>query len=189
MQISNIIRVENVLVRPEVVNTHFACDLDRCKGACCTLESEFGAPLAEEEIKILNEILPVVKKYLSDEHIREIDEYGFYTIRSNEPMTQTINRKACVFVYFEGDIAKCAIEKAYFNNEIEFRKPISCHLFPIRVSHFGDQVLRYEKFSECYPALENGENQKVTIAEFCKESLVRSYGRNWYSSLMNKVGK
>jgi hypothetical protein len=189
MQISNIIRVEDVLVRPEVADTYFACDLEKCKGACCTLESEFGAPLLDEELKILEDILPIVKKYLPEEHIEEIEKNGFYAVKSGEPMTQTINREACVFVYFDGDIAKCAIEKAFNNNEISFRKPLSCHLFPIRVSRFGDEVLRYEKFSECHPALENGAKQKVTIAQFCKDSLIRAFGSNWYSSFMKKVGR
>jgi hypothetical protein len=189
MYISNLIKVEDVLVRPEVAETHFSCDLEKCKGACCTLESEFGAPLLEEELKIIQEILPVVKKYLPEDHVREIEEYGFFAIKSGDPMTQTVNRKACVFVYFEGDIAKCSIEKAYFNKETDYRKPISCHLFPIRVSKFGDSVLRYERFSECNPALEKGNAEKITIAEFCKESLIRSYGHNWYSSFMNKIGK
>jgi hypothetical protein len=189
MQISNLIRVEDILVRPEVVSTYFACDLEKCKGACCTLESELGAPLAEEELKIIEEILPVVKKYLPDEHIQEIEEFGWYIMKSDEPMTQTINRKSCVFVYFEGEIAKCAIEKAFHNKEIDFRKPLSCHLFPVRISRFGEDVLRYERFIECHPALENGRSKNITIAEFCKESLIRSYGHNWYSSFMKKIGK
>jgi hypothetical protein len=189
MQISNIIKVGDVLVRPEIAETQFHCDLEKCKGACCTLESEFGAPLTEEEVKILADILPIVKKYLPEEHVQEIEEFGFHIIKSGEPMTQTVGRKACVFVYFEREIAKCAIEKAYFNGEIDFRKPISCHLFPIRVSRFGDDVLRYEKFSECHPALENGREKQITIAEFCKESLKRMYGHNWYSLFMKKIGK
>jgi Fe-S-cluster containining protein len=189
MQISNIISIDEVLVRQEIVNTHFACDIDKCKGACCTLDSEFGAPLKDEEVKIIQDLLPVVKKYLPEEHLEEIEQRGFYTIRSKEVMTQTVGRKACVFVFYENGTAKCAIERAFFNNETDFRKPLSCHLFPIRVSVFGDEVLRYEKFSECSPALENGLNKKITIAEFCKESLIRSYGKNWYSSLMKVIGK
>jgi hypothetical protein len=189
MQVSNIIKIEDVLVRPEIATTRFACDLGECKGACCTLESELGAPLKDEEIKIMQDILPIVKKYLPDEHIREIENKGFYTFFSNEPMTQTVNKKACVFVFFEGDVAKCAIERAFNNGETDFRKPLSCHLFPIRVSKFGDDVLRYERFSECAPALEKGVKEQVTIAEFCKESLVRAYGHNWYSSLMKRTGK
>jgi hypothetical protein len=115
MQISNIISVEEVLVRPEIVSTHFSCDLGKCKGACCTLESEFGAPLQDSEIKILGDILPVITKYLPQEHLEEIEKNGYYSVKHDELMTQTVNKKACVFVYFDGDIAKCAIEKAFFN--------------------------------------------------------------------------
>ena len=188
MYLSDIIKVEDILVRQEVKDTCFACDLEKCKGACCTLESEFGAPLAEEELKIIADILPLVKKYLPAEHVEEIQKKGFYVEKSKDLLTQTVGRKACVFVYYENGIAKCGIEKAYNNGETDFRKPISCHLFPIRVSRFGNDVLRYEKFSECEPALENGTKIGITIAEFCKESLIRSYGQSWYSSLMKKNG-
>lgn len=176
-------------MRKEITNTYFTCDLEKCKGACCTLESEFGAPITEEEVKIIAGLLPVIVKYLPPEHIREIEKDGFFTSKSNELLTQAVSRKACVFVYFENDVAKCSIERAYMNGETDFRKPISCHLFPIRVSKFGDEVLRYEKFSECSAALENGTKMDVTIAEFCKDSLIRAYGKHWYSSLIKENGK
>lgn len=185
---SNIISVDEVLVRTEVLQTKFECDLQICKGACCTVESEYGAPLRDEEIDKIGEILDIVKEYLSDRNCKEIDSNGFYHIRQNEPMTTSINNKDCVFVYFEEDIARCAIEKAYLDGRVDFKKPISCHLFPIRISHFGNDVLRYEKFSECGPALEKGKTTDSTIAEFCKDSLIRLYGNNWYSSLKENIG-
>jgi hypothetical protein len=185
---SNVITVEEVLVRTEVLQTKFACDLQKCKGACCTMESEYGAPLQLDEIGIISEILDVVKEYLSERNQKEIDVNGFYNIKHNDPMTASIDKKDCVFVYYEKDIAKCAIEKAYLDGRVDFRKPISCHLFPIRISNFGNDVLRYEKFSECGPALEKGKTTNTTIAEFCEDSLVRLYGKNWYSSLKENIG-
>ncbi len=185
---SNVITIEEVLVRTEVLNTKFECDLQKCKGACCTMESQYGAPLRYDEIGKISEILDVVKEYLSERNQKEIDVNGFYNVIQNEPMTSSIDEKDCVFVYYEGNIAKCAIEKAYNDGKVDFKKPISCHLFPIRISNFGSDVLRYEKFSECAPALEKGKLNNKTIAEFCEDSLTRLYGKNWYSSLKENIG-
>lgn len=189
MFFGKIIAIGDVLVREEVLSTPFACDLSKCKGACCTLDSEFGAPVNEEEVEQISEILPVVKEYLSDEHRKEIEQNGFFEKKHNELLLRSVNNKACVFVYYEGDIAKCSVEKAFFDKKVNFRKPISCHLFPIRISKFGGDILRYEKFSECAPALENGKQMNITIAEFCKDSLLKLYGEKWYSQLKEKSGR
>ena len=121
------------------------------------------------------------------EHRKVIEDEGFFLYKSKELMTNSLDNKACVFVFYDNGIAKCGIEKAFFDGKTDFRKPISCHLFPIRISKFGGDVLRYEKFSECAPALEKGEVEKITVAEFCGEALQRKYGRKWYSALKEKV--
>ena len=183
---TNIIPIEDVLVRSEVYETHFSCDLKQCKGACCTLESEFGAPLEEPEIAKIEEILHIVKDYIPQEHVEEIEQNGFYEVKNGEILVRSVKKNACVFVFYEEGIAKCGIEKAYFDDKVSFRKPISCHLFPIRVSKFGGEVLRYEKFSECHPALQKGIEENITVAEFCKDSLVRKYGHQWYEKFKKK---
>lgn len=187
MFLNNVVPVEDVEVRKEVLKTHFSCDLEKCKGACCTFESEYGAPLDEEEVKIIGEILPKVLPYLPDNHRKQIEKKGFYKYIHKELMTNSLDNKACVFVYYENSIAKCAIEKAFFDGKTDFRKPVSCHLFPIRITKFGNDILRYEKFSECEPALEKGKQENITIAEFCGEALERKYGRKWYSALKEKT--
>ncbi len=187
MIFNNLISVGNVLIRNEVLSTRFACDLKKCKGACCTIESNFGAPVDENEIIEIQKILDTVIEYLDDENIEVIMENGFYEKKYNEFFLRSVDNKQCVFVYFDNGIAKCAIEKAFFDNKINFRKPISCHLFPIRISKFGGDILQYEKFKECDPALENGKIQDITIGEFCKESLIRLYGEKWYSQLVEKL--
>lgn len=189
MNFSALITVEDILVRREVTETKFFCDLEKCKGACCTLESEFGAPLEENEIQKIDENLPEVLKFLSQKHKDEIELNGFYEKKDNQIMTRSVENRACVFVYFENEIAKCSIEKAYFEGKSNFRKPISCHLFPIRISNFGGEVVRYEKFKECAPALEKGKSENTTIAEFCKDSLKRKYGEKWYNKLLKESGK
>ena len=189
MFFGKILTIDEVLVRSEITDTPFVCDLEKCKGACCTLESDFGAPVNAEEIEKIKEILPVLKQYLTQEHIDEIDENGFYEYRDNEYMLKSMDRKACVFVYYEGDIAKCGMERAFLDGKTDFKKPISCHLFPVRVSKFGGAVLRYEEFSECKPALEKGKELNITVAEFCEESLTRLYGKKWYSQLKDNLFK
>lgn len=187
MFFNNILPIGDVEVRKDVVKTRFSCDLEKCKGACCTFESEYGAPLHEDEIKIIGEILPKVVPYLPDEHREVIENEGFYRYRNKELMTNSLDNKACVFVYYENTIAKCGIEKAYFDGKTDFRKPISCHLFPIRITKFGADILRYEKFTQCAPALVKGDQENITIAEFCGEALERKYGKKWYSALKEKI--
>ncbi len=185
----NVIPVKDVLIRNEIAEIRFACDLAKCKGACCTIESEFGAPLLEEEVDKIENILDVVKNYLPDKHKKAIEEFGFYELKHDELMTTSVNNKACVFVYYENSIAKCGIEKAFLDGKVKFRKPISCHLFPIRVSKFGGDVLRFEKFSECSHAIENGAKNNIKLIDFCKDALERLYGKKWYSLLKEIIGK
>jgi hypothetical protein len=184
-----IFAINDVLVRDEIVEIPFSCDLKKCKGACCTLESELGAPIKKEEVEEIEKILPIIKRYLKQTNIDEIEDKGFYEMRDGELLITSINNRDCVFSFFDNGIAKCSIERAHFDGQIEFRKPISCHLFPIRVSDFSGDVLRYEKFSECAPALEKGKEENVVIAEFSKESLIRLYGEEWYKKLMNYSGR
>ena len=181
--------IQNILVREEIADILFVCDLKKCKGACCTFESKFGAPLNNDEIGKINGILDSVKKYLPQRSIKHIETNGFYSKEDGELLIDSIDNKECVFVYYDNGIAKCGIEKAYNNGETDFKKPLSCHLFPIRISNFGGDVLRYEKINECKPALERGAEENVTVAEFCEESLTRSYGNNWYSELKKVIGR
>ena len=181
--------IQNILVREEIADILFVCDLKKCKGACCTFESKFGAPLNNDEIGKINGILDRVKKYLPQRSIKHIETNGFYSKEDGELLIDSIDNKECVFVYYDNGIAKCGIEKAYNNGETDFKKPLSCHLFPIRISNFGGDVLRYEKINECKPALERGAEENVTVAEFCEESLTRSYGNNWYSELKKVIGR
>lgn len=184
-----ILPVGNILVRDEIAQMHFKCDLLKCKGACCTFESHYGAPVSWDEVTKITAILSTVKKYLPTTHKKEIDENGFFEIKKDSPLLRSINNRACVFVYYENDIAKCAMEKAFLEGKTDFRKPISCHLFPIRVSDFGGAVLRFEHFDECQPAIELGKKEKITAAEFCEEPLSRLYGKEWYSQFKELIGK
>jgi len=171
-----LISVAEVLVRPEIAETPFVCNVVKCKGACCTFESKYGAPLKREQ-------------YLPLKNIEEIESKGFYEEIDGELLIRSVENKECVFVYYKDGIARCGIEKAYNNDKTDFKKPISCHLFPIRISDFGGDVLRYEKIDECKSALEKGVEENITIAEFCEEPLKRYFGKQWYSELKKEIGK
>lgn len=183
------ITVQDKVVRSEIADTPFICDLDKCKGACCTFESKYGAPLREDEIGKIDKALDKVKLYLSEKHIDSIEHNGYYDKADNELLISSMNKKDCVFVYYENNVARCAIEKAFEDGKTDFKKPISCHLFPIRISDLGGDILRFEKFEECEPAIKRGEAENVTVAEFCEESLKRIYGKKWYTDFKKAIGR
>lgn len=182
---NDLINIDDVLVKKEILETKFTCDLDKCKGACCTMESDYGAPLLYKEIGKINEVLPKVKKYLSQEQIEEIDNNGFHFTMDGEIMVKAIDNKDCIFAFYEGDIAKCAIEKVYYDESTNFIKPLSCHLFPIRINDFGGDILKYEVYNECSHAVALGKVTEIPIAEFCEGGLKRKYGEEWYDKLKN----
>ncbi len=181
--------IEDVLVSKEILKTKFTCNLEVCKGACCTMKSKYGAPLLKSEIGIIEKYLPIIKNYLSSKSVKTIQKEGFWEEKEKELMIKSIKDRDCVFVYYEGDIAKCAIERAYNDGKIDFIKPISCHLFPIRVTDFGGDVLKYEKYEDCNPALEKGEKTNLSILDFCEKPIKRAYNKEFFNKLKNLNGK
>jgi hypothetical protein len=179
------ILIDNILVSEEILTTKFSCNLQECKGACCTFPGEYGAPVLDKEKDIIEENLEATFEYLSGKSIEFIRKYGFVEGKKGNLSTVCIDKKDCVFVYYEEDIAKCAIEKAYFAGKIKFRKPLSCHLFPVRVSDFGGDYLYYAEFPECNSALKYGEEKNTFIFDTVKEALVRAYGNDWYNLLID----
>jgi len=183
------VEIDDVMINTEVFDIKFTCDLEKCKGACCTMESEFGAPITAEEVDIIERYLPIIKEYLPKEHLEEINKNGFWMNRSGQLMTRSLNNRACVFVTYDKDIAKCGIEKAYRDGKIDFAKPVSCHLFPIRISKFGGDVIRFEKYEECIPAMTKGIKTGTRVIEFCRDALERTYGHEWYSKITELVNR
>ncbi|MCX7875143.1 MAG: DUF3109 family protein [Melioribacteraceae bacterium] len=183
------LNIDGIVLNSEITESYFTCDLAKCKGACCTMESPYGAPITENEIEEITKELPTILEYLPKQHQNEINKKGFWVKQNDELMTRSINNRACVFVYFESEIAKCGIEKAYRENKISVNKPISCHLFPIRISNFAGPVLRYEKYRECQPAVEKGKQTKIKIVDFCKDSLLRKFGEEWFNKLKEVIKK
>lgn len=175
--------IDDVAVDSTIAERRFACDLLKCKGACCSLPGGRGAPLLDSEIPEIEAAIPEVLPILSQEKRRMIEKSGFYEGPPGDYATTCVDDEDCVFVYRENGIAKCAIERAFNDGKVGFRKPISCHLYPIRVNRFGGDILRYHELSECDPAVEKGESENVSVIDFLKTALARMYGEEWYGKL------
>jgi hypothetical protein len=180
------IAIDNVLLSDQVVEEQFVCDLNACKGGCC-VDGDCGAPLTEEETKIIAKVYPTVKPYLLPEYIAEVEKQGTHTIDDEYGyVTPTINGGICVYAYTdEVGIVKCAFEKAYNEGKIAFKKPISCHLYPIRIKQMdGYEAVNYEPRKQmCKPACKLGKQLKVPVYKFLKDSITRKYGEEFYDTL------
>lgn len=183
------IEVGSVLVHEDVISEHFVCNLNRCKGACC-LEGDSGAPLNHNELQLLQDIYPKVKPYMTAKGIATIEKEGTHvTDFEGDYTTPCVDtNKECAYVTWENGITKCAIEKAWENGDVDWRKPVSCHLYPIRITNYPEfDVLHYDRWHICSPACSFGEELKVRVYEFLKEPLIRKYGAAWYQELEEAV--
>ena len=178
-------QIGDAVVSRDVVEDKFICDLVACKGICC-VEGESGAPLNLDEVSKLEEIVPIVWDDLSPLAQEEINRNGVaYKDYDGDMVTSIVNGKDCVFTYYgEDKICKCAIEKAYREGKTDFYKPISCHLYPIRLQEYKDfTAVNYHKWSVCCDAVKLGRREGVKIYQFLKEPLIRRFGQEWYEEL------
>ena len=184
--------IQDILVSTDVAKEQFACNLTACKGACCW-EGDFGAPLEDDELAILEDIYPAVSPYLTEEGRAAIAEQGLYT--RNEQFgghdTTLVDNKACAYMTLNDQgMALCGIEQAHRDGKIEWKKPISCHLYPIRVKSnpvTGFEALNYDVWEICSAACTKGEKEKIRVFEFAKPALIRKYGEAWYEELAAAV--
>jgi len=182
------IAIDNILVSDAVVSEQFVCDLSKCKGACC-VDGDAGAPLEKDELDKLNEVFDTVFPYLNDESKKELARQGRYVYDKEFGwVTPTIDSRICVYGIKDKDgIVKCGIEQAYIDGKIKWKKPISCHLFPVitKKSKRSDNVyVNYEpREDHCKAACSLGKKLKVPVYVFLKESLVRKFGQKFYDTL------
>jgi len=178
------IKINDTLVSLDLLEENFTCDLKKCRGACCVL-GDSGAPLLDDEVEKLKTIYDDIKEFLRPEAREVIQENGVYYIDADgEPVTQLNNGKECVFTVFEKDIARCAIEQAFEAGKTDFRKPVSCHLYPVRIRKYKDIIaVNYDKWSICGPAILLGNRKKIPVFRFAKESLIRRFGETWFREL------
>lgn len=179
------IEIQDKLISEDIFSEEFVCNLTKCKGTCC-VEGDAGAPLELYETEILAKIFPKIKEYLRSEGIAAIEEQGTHvTDIDADLVTPLVNGKECAYVIFdERGITKCGIEKAYEEGIIDWQKPISCHLYPIRIKDYRNfSSVNFHEWPICSPACELGKELKVPVYQFLKTPLIRKYGEDFYKIL------
>lgn len=178
------LQIDNKIVSMDIAEKKFICDVSKCKGACC-IQGDAGAPLEEDEVKTLEKVYPLVKPYMRPEAIEVTEREGLYYVdEEGDTVTMLVNGNECAYTFFENGVAKCAIEKAYHDKKIKFRKPVSCHLYPIRVKKYSDfDAVNYDIWDLCDAARTLGEKEDVPVFRFVKDALVRKYGKDFYKKL------
>lgn len=179
------IQIDDVVVTLDVLREKFICDLGACKGACC-IEGDAGAPVERDEVAKLQEVLPIVWDDLAENAKVLINEQGVvYTDEDGDIVTSIVNGKDCVFTcYDEQGMCSCAIEKAYREGKTDFYKPISCHLYPIRVGDYGKyKAVNYHRWDVCKAAVLLGEKENVPVYKFLEKPLIRKFGQAWFDEL------
>ena len=185
-----VIVIDNILISDDVVEKQFVCDLSKCKGGCCE-DGDAGAPLENRELKVIDEVYEKVKPYLTEPAIAEIEKKGRYVYDKEFGwVTPTLpsDNEICVYAYREPNgLIKCAFEQAYYDGIIDWKKPISCHLYPIitKPGKHGDyeRVNYSPREKMCSPACKLGEKLKIPVYQFLKEPLTRKFGEEFYETL------
>jgi hypothetical protein len=183
------ILIDDTVISSDIADKFFVCNLNKCKGACC-VEGDLGAPLEESELQVLKDLLPQIKPYLSEAGLKAIDEQGAYIQDfEGDYSTPTVDGKECAYaIYDQKGILKCGIEQAYIDQKIDFKKPISCHLYPIRLSKYDQYIaVNYDRWSICSDACQLGEELGVEVYKFLKEPLIRAFGEDWYAELCKEI--
>ena len=178
------LEIGKTIISLDVLEKQFLCDLLKCKGACC-VEGDSGAPITAEEAEAIEEAYPEVQPYLSESHKEEIKIQGFAVIDfEGDLVTPLVENRQCVYTYEDKGILKCGIEKAFLDGKIKFRKPVSCHLFPIRITKYKRfDAVNYQQIDICKPGRQCGKSEKLPLYVFLKEPLIRQYGEEWYEQL------
>ena len=178
------IPVDHTLISDDLYLVRFACPIEKCKGACC-VEGDAGAPLTEEEIAQLEDHIEDIKPFMTDRGIREIEETGIFDYDAMADfVTPLVKGLECAFTNFKDEIAYCAIEKAYEEGVIYFQKPVSCHLYPIRIQDYSQfAAVNYHHWEICDDACSLGKELQVPVYKFVKQALVRKFGEAWYKEL------
>ena len=178
------IAVENTIVSDDVLKEAFVCDLSRCKGECC-IAGDSGAPLMKSELQILEDTYEQIKPFLSEDGKEAIERQGKYVLDwEGDYTTPLIEGRECAYTIFENGTAKCGIEKAFLAGKTSFKKPVSCHLYPIRITEYGGfDAVNYHQWDICSDACTLGKELKVPVYVFLKEPIIRKYGEEYYEQL------
>ncbi|WP_411894183.1 DUF3109 family protein [Winogradskyella sp. A2] len=173
------------IVSEEIIEKDFLCNLSACKGACC-IAGDAGAPLEKDEVQLLEDIYPKVKPFLRTEGIEVIEKQGQSIVTEfGDYETPLIDGADCAYVIFDDNkTALCGIEEAYNQGAIDWKKPVSCHLYPIRTREYSEfTAVNYDKWEICDDACSLGKELQVPIYKFVREALIRKFGKDWYTKL------
>jgi hypothetical protein len=179
-----ILEIQDTLVSDEVFTQKFICNLDACKGACC-IEGDRGAPIELAEIEAIESQIENIKPFMDPKGIELYNAIGFHEgLEIDDAATTCLETGECVFVYRENGQLGCAIEKAYNSGAIPFNKPISCHLYPIRLGQINEMTtVNYHEWDICSAACQLGKANNVAVYQFLKAPLIRRFGEAWYAEL------
>ncbi|MBO7468126.1 MAG: DUF3109 family protein [Bacteroidaceae bacterium] len=183
------VQVGEAIVSFDMLKEPFCCDLSCCKGVCC-IEGDAGAPVTIDEVAAIENLLPEIEQHLSPEAKDVISKQGVaYTDASGDLVTNIVNGKDCVFTCYGSDgCCYCAIERAFREGRTSFMKPLSCHLYPIRISKVGSyKALNYNRWDICKAAVIKGKREDIPVYKFLKEPLIRCFGEEWYNELETVV--
>lgn len=180
--------IDNTICSDDLVTQYFCCDLQQCKGYCC-IEGDAGAPVTDEEVEILKKEINAIKPFMTEAGKAVVEKEGVAVVfRDGEWVTPLVNNRECVYVIMEDDIAKCAIEKAHQAGACQFLKPISCHLYPVRITEGVNYLsVNYHQWHICEAARALGKKEKIKCHEFLKTALIRRFGSEWYEQLQEYV--
>lgn len=185
------LQIDKTLISDDVIQKKFCCNLKACKGVCC-IEGDSGAPLENEEKELIERDYDKIKPFMREEGRKAIEEKGIYYIDSeHDTVTMLINEKECAFTIFDNEgIAACAIERAWEAGVTDFRKPISCWLYPIRTKQFRElRGVNYDEWDICKAAVIFGKNNNIPVYKFLKEPLIKKFGEEWYGQLEHYAKK
>lgn len=176
--------IDNTIISDDLYQVRFMCHLHRCMGNCC-VNGDAGAPLEQEEISLIEDYLDHIREFMTEEGLLTIENNGVfdYDIQGNF-VTPLVNDGECAFTNFENGIAFCSIERAHERKSIPLKKPISCHLYPVRITSFRDfEAINFHKWSICKPAFRKGKKDGIPLYRFLEKALIRRFGKDWYGKL------
>jgi len=178
------LEIDDKIISTEIFEREFVCDLSQCKGECC-VQGDSGAPLEPNEVEKIRDHFEQILPYMTENGIKSVREHGFGVIDSDGELgTPLIDNQACAYIFYSGDIALCAIEQAYNDGKIDFQKPISCHLYPIRTTkHIDFTALNFHKWDICKSALKKGKMTQTPVFQFLKAPIIRQFGSEFFEQL------
>jgi hypothetical protein len=184
------LQIDNTLISLDLITSRFHCDLNACKGACC-VSGDSGAPLEQDEVKILDAIYPALKPFLREESVNAIEAQGTSVVDiEGDQVTPLVDGKECAYTVFDNGIARCAIEIAHSKGAIAFRKPVSCYMYPVRIRKYSKfDAVNYDRWDICSDAITLGNKLDMPVYQFVKKPLVQQYGQKWFNLLETAARK